>query len=71
MPSTAPVGTPESGATSALSAESVELVGGLDNSRVLLSFEARHEAVEDLLAHARERGLGMMDLAQHLDGDAS
>ena len=43
----------QSGATSAFSAESVELVGGLDHSRVLFRFEARHEAVEDLPATAR------------------
>ncbi len=40
----------------------------MDHGRVLLRLEARHETVEDFLARGRGRGLGAVDLAQHLDG---
>ena len=53
------------------SAQGVELQGGLDHGRVLLRLEAHPETVEAFLARGRRRGLGAVDLAQHLDGDAS
>ncbi len=40
----------------------------MDHGRVLLRLEARHETVEDLLARGLGRGLGTVELAQHLDG---
>ncbi len=54
--------------SSAGGAQRIELHGGLHHSRMLLRLEVHHEAVEDLLARARERGLGTVDLAQRLDG---
>ncbi len=38
------------------------------HGRVLLRLEARHETVEDFLALGRGRGLGAVELVQHLDG---
>ncbi len=38
------------------------------HGRVLLRLEARHETVDNFLARGRGRGLGAVELVQHLDG---